>query len=154
MPGEAHACAMFKHILVPADGSKLSTRGVKAGVKLAKALGARITALHVIPPYVLAYGDAAFYVPSAGEHKRACERTAKKVLAEVESEARKAGVACASVSVTDPQPWGGILRVAHTKRCDAIVMASHGRSGLGGLLLGSETQRVLAHSKIPVLVTR
>jgi nucleotide-binding universal stress UspA family protein len=91
---------------------------------------------------------------SPGEHKKACERTAKKILAEVESDARKARVACASVSVTDPQAWGAILRVARSKRCDAIVMASHGRGSLGGLLLGSETQQVLAHSKIPVLVTR
>jgi nucleotide-binding universal stress UspA family protein len=149
-----HDGRMFRHILIPTDGSSLSARGVKAGVKLAKALGARITALHVIPPYVLPYGDTALYAPSAGEHKKACERTAKKVLAEVESAARKAGVACAGVSVTDPQPWGAILRTARSKRCDAIVMASHGRSGLGGLLLGSETQRVLAHSRIPVLVTR
>jgi nucleotide-binding universal stress UspA family protein len=63
-------------------------------------------------------------------------------------------VACATACTEDPQPWGGILRVAHSRRCDAIVMGSHGRGGLGGLLLGSETQRVLAHSKIPVLVTR
>ncbi len=147
---------MFKHILVPTDGSKLAARGVKAGIGLAKALGARITALHVTPPYVPPFGDAVLYIPavSASEHKKACERTAKKILTEVETEARKARVACASVYVTDPQAWGGILRVAHSKRCDAIVMASHGRGGLGGLLLGSETQRVLAHSKIPVLVAR
>jgi nucleotide-binding universal stress UspA family protein len=61
---------------------------------------------------------------------------------------------CVTQFVTDPQPWGGILRVARSRKCDAIAMASHGRGGLGGLLLGSETQRVLAHSKIPVLVSR
>jgi nucleotide-binding universal stress UspA family protein len=152
----SHDGRMFRHILLPTDGSRLAARGVKAGVKLAKALGARVTALHVIPPYVPPFGDALVHIPamSGSEHKKACERTAKKVLAQVESAARKAGVACAGVSVTDPQPWGGILRIARSKRCDAIVMASHGRGGLGGLLLGSETQRVLAHSKIPVLVTR
>ena len=147
---------MFKHILIPADGSKLAARGVRAGIRLARALGARITALHVIPPYVPPYGDALVYIPamSGSEHKKACERTARKVLAEVEREARRAGVACASVSATDPRPWGGILRIARAKKCDAIVMASHGRSGLKGLILGSETQRVLAHSKLPVLVAR
>ena len=148
---------MFRHILIPTDGSKLSARGVKAGIRLAQALGARITALHVIPPYVAPFGgDALLYVPtvSAREYQKACERTAQKILAGVRSEARKARVACAGVSVTDGQPWGGILRVARLKKCDAIVMASHGRGGLGGLLLGSETQRVLSHSKLPVLVAR
>jgi nucleotide-binding universal stress UspA family protein len=110
----------------------------------------------VIPPYVPPYGDALLYIPafSASEHKKACERTANKIMAAVQAEARAARVPCATKITTDPQPWGGILRLARTQRCDAIVMASHGRGGLGGLILGSETQRVLAHSKIPVLVTR
>jgi nucleotide-binding universal stress UspA family protein len=147
---------MFKHILVPTDGSKLAAKGVKAGLRLAKRLGARVTTLHVIPPYVPPYGDAVLYFPafSASEHKKACERTAKKILAAVQAEARAAGVPCATKITTDPQPWGGILRVARRQRCDGIVMASHGRGALGGAILGSETQRVLAHSKIPVLVTR
>jgi len=147
---------MFKHILIPTDGSKLAAKGVKAGVRLARALGARVTALHVTPPYVPAYGDAMFYFAavSAAQHKKACERTAKKVLAAAALEARRAGVPCATLVVTDPQPWGGILRVARAKKCDAIAIASHGRGSFGGLILGSETQRVLAHSRIPVLVTR
>jgi nucleotide-binding universal stress UspA family protein len=147
---------MFKHLLLPTDGSKLSAKGVKAGVRLAKALGARVTAVHVVPPYVPPFGDAVLYVPAVtpGEHKKACERSAKKVLDAAALEARRAGVRCDTIFVTDPQPWGGILRVAHTRKCDAIAMASHGRGGLGGLLLGSQAQRVLSHSKIPVLVTR
>lgn len=148
---------MFAHVLLPTDGSKLAARGIKVGVRLAKALGARISGVYVISPYVPAiYGEAAVYVPgvSPREHRKAAERAAKKALAAVEIEAETAGVACATVFVTDPQPWGGILRVARSRKCDAIVMASHGRGGLGGLLLGSETQRVLAHSKLPVLVVR
>jgi len=147
---------MFKHILIPTDGSKLAAKGVRAGVKLARALRARVTAVHVMPPYVPPFGDAVLYVPAltAGEHEKACRRTATKILALVESEAKRAGVRCATAAVTDPQPWGGIVRVAHSKKCDAIAIASHGRGGLGGLILGSQTQRVLAHSKIPVLVAR
>jgi nucleotide-binding universal stress UspA family protein len=147
---------MFRHILIATDGSVSSAKGVKAGIGLAKALGARVTAVHVIPPYVVAYDDALFLPPAGSrrQYREACERTANAVLAGAKREARKAGVRCATVVVTDPQPWGGILRVAHSKRCDAIAMSSRGRGALGGLLLGSETQRVLARSKIPVLVTR
>ena len=148
---------MFKHILIPTDGSRLALKGAKAGVKLAQALGARVTALFVVQPYFPAmYGEAAIYVPavSSKEYKKASARAAKKALAAVEAEARAAGVACAALSIDDAQPWGGILRVARAKKCDAIALGSHGRGALGGLLLGSETQRVLAHSKIPVLVTR
>ena len=148
---------MFTHILVPTDGSKLALKGAKAGVKLAAALGARLTALFVVQPHFPAiYGEAAIYVPAVSpkEYKKASEQAAKKALATVEIEAQTAGVACAKVFIADAQPWGGILRVARSKKCDAIVLASHGRGALGGLLLGSETQRVLAHSKVPVLVIR
>ncbi len=148
---------MFKHILIPTDGSRLAAKGVKAGVKLARALGARCTGLYVIPPYVPAmYGEGAIYVPGVApqEYRKYSERVAKKALAAVAIEAQTAGVACATLFTTDLQPWGGILRVARRRKCDAIAMASHGRGGLAGLLLGSETHRVLAHSKIPVLVSR
>jgi nucleotide-binding universal stress UspA family protein len=148
---------VYKHILTPTDGSPLAAKGVKAGVKLAKALGARITGVYVIMPYMPAvYGDAAGYYagPSPQEHKQFSEKAAKKALAAIEAEARSAGVACSTLFVTVSKPWEGILKVARSRKCDVIVMASHGRSGLRGLILGSETQRVLGHSKIPVLVTR
>jgi len=136
---------MFKHILVPTDGSSLAAKGVKAGLKLAAALGARVTAVYVILVF-----PAAMY----GDYKRKAQKAAKKALAAVEIEAQILGVPCTTRFVGDPQAWGAILRVARSRKCDAIVMASHGRGGLGGLLLGSETQRVLAHSKLPVLVVR
>ncbi len=149
---------MFKHILIPTDGSKLAAKGVKAGVKLAAALGARVTGVYVIPPYMPpVYGEAAvYYTPqlSAAEYRKSSERAAKKALAAVEIECETAGVRCATRFVTAAHPYDGILRAARAARCDAIAMSSHGRGGLGGLLLGSETSRVLAHSKIPVLVTR
>ena len=114
---------MFKHILIPTDGSRLAAKGVKAGVELAKALGAS-------------------------------EKHAAKALSLIGNAARAAGVRSSIQSVIERHPWQGILKVARSRKCDAIAMASHGRSGLGGLLLGSETARVLAHSKIPVVVTR
>jgi nucleotide-binding universal stress UspA family protein len=148
---------MFKHILIPTDGSRLAAKGVKAGMKLAKALGARVTGVYVVPPYLPAtYGELGVYAQSDARrnYKKNSERAAKKALAAVQIEAQVLGVPCTTRFVSDPQPWGAILRVARSAKCDAIAMSSHGRGALGGLLLGSQTQRVLAHAKIPVLVTR
>ena len=149
---------MFRHILIPTDGSKLAAKGVKAGVGLAKALGAKVTGLYVIFPYVPpAYGEAAlYYLPgvSPQESKKLYEKQARKALAALEAEARKARVRCSSRYVTSGQPWQAILRLARSAKCDAIAMASHGRGGIGGLILGSETTHVLANSRIPVLVVR
>jgi nucleotide-binding universal stress UspA family protein len=148
---------MFKHILIPTDGSRLAAKGIKAGVKLAKSLGARVTGVYVAAPYMPPiYGEAGLTLTglSQKEYAKMVERQAKKALAALEIEAGLAGVSCRLESVSEAQPWRGILRVARGRKCDAIVMASHGRGGLGGLILGSETARVLAHSKIPVLVTR
>jgi nucleotide-binding universal stress UspA family protein len=148
---------MYKHILVPTDGSALAMKGVRAGVRLAKGVGARVTGVFVIPPYLPPmYGEAAMYVPALDpkEYRVATEKQAEKALAAVTAAAREAGVRCKGVFLTDPQPWKGILRAARREKCDAIAMATHGRGGLGGLILGSETTRVLAHSKIPVIVTR
>jgi len=148
---------MFKHILIPTDGSRLSLKGVKAGVRLAKALRARVTGVYVIPPFMpVAYGDAAVYVPSISpqEYRRHSEAAARKALAAVEAEAKKARVRCRTKFVTSARTFEGVLKVARGEKCDAISMASHGRGGLTGALLGSETMRVLSHSKLPVLVTR
>ena len=148
---------MFKHILLPTDGSKLAAKGIKAGVRLAQALGAKVSGVYVVLPYMPpVYGEAAIYYPgySPKEYKGIIEKAAKKALAVVEIEAQTTGVPCATRIVADAPPWAGILKAARARKCDAIVMASHGRGGVGGLILGSETQRVLAHSKIPVLVMR
>lgn len=149
---------MFKHIAIPTDGSKLSAKGVKAGVKLARSLGARVTAVYVVPPYrPPLYGEAAaYYIPgmSPQDFSQQCEKAATKALAAAKIEAEIAGVPCETRTVTSPRPHEGILRAARAAKCDAIAMASHGRSAVGGLLLGSETTRVLARSRIPVLVAR
>lgn len=149
---------MFKHILLPTDGSALAAKGVKTGVRLAKALGARVTGVYVIEPYLPPIMPETAVIAGAAldprDYDKATKGQAAKALARVESDARGAEVRCATQSVSATQPWQGILKVARAKDCDAIVIASHGRGGLGGLILGSQTARVLAHSKIPVLVIR
>ena len=148
---------MFKHILIPTDGSKLAAKGIKAGVKLAAALRAKVTGVYVVMPYMPpVYGEAAVYYAgySPKEYKDIVEEAARKALSVVEIEAKVAGVPCATRIVADRPPWAGIVKAAHQRKCDAVVIASHGRGGVGGLILGSETQRVLAHSKVPVVVIR
>ena len=148
---------MFRHILVPTDGSKLSAKAIRTAVRLAGATGAKVTGAYVIAPYVPpAYGEGAIYVAgvSPKRYKALTEREARKALAAVEIEARSAGTEYGSTMLTAYNPWEGIIRAAKSKKCDLIVMASHGRRGLAGLLLGSETVKVLTHSKIPVLVCR
>lgn len=147
---------MFKHILIPTDGSELSRRTVLAGVKLARALGARVTGLFAAPAATpLVYRDllpVGYGTPqrNAALIKRAAERH----LDVVARAARAAGVRCHTVSVTDDYPADAILAQAKKRGCDLIFMASHGRRGLRGVLLGSETQKVLAGSGLPVLVYR
>jgi len=149
---------MFKHIAIPTDGSRLCDRGVKAGVTLARSLGAKVTGVFVIPPYRRPIdGEAAlYYMPgmSAEQYKKQCLKAAKKALAAVQIEAQRAGVACDTRIVTAPRTHVGILRAARATKCDAIAMASNGRGAASGLLLGGETTRVLAHATLPVLVTR
>ena len=148
---------MFKHLLIPTDGSALAAKGIKAGVKLARTLGAKVSGVYVIQPYSAPmYAEASMYVPGSAfaDYYRASKTQAKKALAVVEREAAKAGVRCTGRVIEDLQPWQGILKAARKAGCDALVMASHGRGGLGGVILGSQTARVLAHSKLPVLVIR
>jgi nucleotide-binding universal stress UspA family protein len=147
---------MYKHILLPTDGSPLSERAVKSGIELAKAVGARVTGLFVAPaPTPLVYENmvpVAYMTPD--QHAEMTERSARQYLGVVERAAQAAGVACECVSVTGEYPADAIVQAARKRRCDLIVMASHGRRGIQAVLLGSETHKVLTHSKVPVLVHR
>ena len=148
---------MYKHILVATDGSKLSLKAVKSAARLAASVGARLSALYVMPEYMPPiYGEAAMYIPemSPKRFKEAVEKDAKAALATVAKMADDENLAFSALRATDPQPWSAIIKTARSKKCDLIVMASHGRRGLSGLLLGSETTKVLTHSKVPVLVVR
>lgn len=145
---------MFKKILVPTDGSDLSKKAVRAAIRLAAETGARLVAFHAVPRFRAFTLDAAMIEQTALEYRTASIGRARKLLAEVAAAARKAEVACDTVHATSDQPYAAIIREAKRKRCDLILMASHGRKGLQSLLLGSETQKVLTHSTVPVLVYR
>ena len=148
---------MYKHILVPTDGSALSGKAVKQAVALAKSLGAKITALHVSHEY-RAMMDEGFAVPAyATFRKRFEEESAKRskaLLQGINSSAKAAGVECNGIAVANNLPYEAIIKQAKKAKCDLIMMASHGRKGLSSILLGSETAKVLTHSTIPVLVVR
>jgi nucleotide-binding universal stress UspA family protein len=147
---------MFTQILVPTDGSKLSQKAIRSAVQLAQASGATVTGAYVIPPYEPSRGESAIYVAglTAERYKQATQREARKALAALKVEAKLASVPCETMTVTASSPWEGIVASAKQRKSDLIVMASHGRRGLSGLVLGSETNKVLTHSKIPVLVCR
>jgi len=148
---------MYKHILLPTDGSPLSQKAVKQCIRLAKSIGAKITVLNVTPEFQMIM-DEGFVMPNAGVVKKRFEeetgKRSKKLLAEVTASASAVGVDCDSVSVTSGVPYEAIIKQAKKAKCDLIMMASHGRKGLSSILLGSETAKVLTHSTIPVLVVR
>jgi nucleotide-binding universal stress UspA family protein len=144
---------MFKHILLPTDGSDLSRKAIAGGIELAQALGARVTAYACLPQYPYSpFSDFAAEAPEVFQAR--CEREARQHLRAVEEAAREAGVACDSCTSVHPSPYLGIIEAAQQQGCDVILMSSHGRRGLGSLLIGSETQRVLTHTDIPVVVYR
>lgn len=148
----------YKHILVPTDGSALSLKAAKEATALAKDLKAKITAVYVIAPYMPTLDAEGAILMRHGydqkAYKSATEKFAAAATAKIAATAAASKVKCEELHVTDPEPWDGIIRAAKAKKCDLIVMASHGRGSLAGLLLGSETTKVLTHSKTPVLVCR
>lgn len=148
---------MFKHILVPTDGSEFSMNTVRRAVTFAREAGARITAFNAKPAYAITEfgGEGALaYTKSIDEYEQYAEEQAQKVLGDVERLCKEAGVECSKMTLTSNLVYEAIIEAAMTSGCDLIFMASHGRSGLGALLLGSETNKVLTHSKVPVLVYR
>ena len=147
---------MFKHLLVATDGSKLSDKAVTHAIDLAQSLSATLTAFYAAPDYPSpTYADGVIYEPvTRKEYAKAAEVEAKKILDRVRGKAEAAQVAFKSTYAIANAPWEAILAAAKKYKCDGIVMASHGRRGVSALLLGSETQKVLTHSKVPVIVVR
>jgi nucleotide-binding universal stress UspA family protein len=147
---------MYKRILVPTDGSTLSRKAVKSAVELAASVGAEVVALNVVPRYPTSYFEGGITV-SDSEVARVEKQWAEQGQAladEVEKAAEKAGVTAKAVTVRSDLVAEAIMAAAKKNKCDLIVMASHGRRGIKRLLLGSETQHVLTHGTIPVLVLR
>jgi nucleotide-binding universal stress UspA family protein len=146
---------MFKHILIPTDGSPVANRAAKACIALARRLGAKVTALNSIeelqPIYVEGYVFTRKQLHGFEERAR---KAGQKRLDAIGKIARAAGVPFNTVVATALSPYEGIIAAAKKRKCDVIFMASHGRRGLSKLIMGSVTQKVLSHSRIPVVVYR
>ena len=145
---------MYKCILLPTDGSELSERAVLAGIDLARESGASVIGLHVTPHYHVLTYRADMLADTEEQFAEHSERQARRILDSVAEAARAVGVPCSTEHAISDAPYEAIIEAARRNVCDLIVMAAHGRRGLKGLLLGSETQKVLVHSSIPVLVFR
>lgn len=148
---------MFKRILLPTDGSKLSQRAALRAIALAQEQEAAIVFLNVLPE-LRVIADESFVMPMGVELQRRYDREAKagarKMLEVLAARAEAAGLVHEEIVIQGELPFEAIIATAKRRKCDLIVMASHGRRGLSGLLLGSETTKVLTHSRIPVLVVR
>ena len=145
---------MFKHILIPTDGSDLSRKAMLYGMKLAKLANAKVTALTVRAPYSVSSIDVIGVVGSSEEYDEETRQAAARALTQVSMAGEAEGLKVETLQEVNDQPYRAIIECARANKCDLIVMASHGRRGVSALLLGSETTKVLTHSKIPVLVYR
>ena len=144
---------MFKKILLPTDGTELSARAISGAVDMAKKLGAAIVGMTVIEPY--SYSSLSEYRPESFEdYEVRMDKVALERLKSIEDAAKAAGVGVETKVAKSFSPYEAIIDLAKKSNCDAIFMSSHGRRGLSAVLLGSETQKVLTHSTIPVLVYR
>ncbi|KAB0581838.1 universal stress protein [Ideonella dechloratans] len=144
---------MYSHILVPTDGSDISAKAVETAISMAKLLGAKLSTISVKEPFPYSAISEMQPVPPQ-EFYDAQERIATARVKAVSDAAKAAGLDCEGFTVEAVHPWEAICDLAKDKGCDLVVMASHGRRGVSALLLGSETQKVLTHSPLPVLVVR
>ena len=146
---------MYRHILIPTDGSALAEKGVSHGLSLAKSVGAKVTSVIIEAPF-----NAYDVLPSKlrqmpevfAQYAEQIKKHASEVLSHVADLAKAAGVSCDTLQIEHYHPYEAIIAAAKDKSCDLIVMASHGRSGISAVLLGSVTIKVLTHTSIPVLV--
>ena len=145
---------MFKHVLLPTDGSKLSEDAIRMGLQLAKTINAKVTGFHVMPEFHVFTYKTEMLEDTKREFGRDSKAHAAQYLSVIETAAKAAGVPFEVVSAIHDHPYEAIIGVAKERGCDLIVMASHGRKGVQAVLLGSETQKVLTHSHVPVLVCR
>ncbi|MBR1150876.1 universal stress protein [Bradyrhizobium sp. JYMT SZCCT0428] len=140
---------MYRHILIPTDGSDLAQRGVAHGLALAKSLGAKVSVIFVVEPFSEMTGR---FQEAVARYAELRKEQAASTLDGAAKSAREAGVSCETIQVENGQPYQAIIAAAEDKGCDLIVMSSHGRSGLSMLLIGSVTSKVLTQAKTPVLV--
>ena len=145
---------MFKHILVPTDGSVLSATAIDKAMTLARDVKAKVTVMTAIEPFHVLTTTPASLSDTRDSYAKHAKAEAERVLAEAQKKAKELGVTCAVVQVEADQPYKAIIEAADKNGCDLIAMASHGRRGMAALVIGSETTKVLTHSAIPVLVYR
>lgn len=148
----------YKHIMLPVDGSELSREAEKECIAFAKSTGAKVTAIHVVSHFHLHMGTwgapRSVHTKIEKEHEEVARKAAEKMISAITTRAKAEGVKCDGMVVIGDQPFEEIIKSAGKSNCDLIMMASHGRRGFKGMLLGSETVKVLAHTKIPVLVVK
>jgi len=150
---------MYRHILIPTDGSELAEHAVTNGLSLAKSVGAKITVIIVEEPFDwLSVPETRtsqrHALDKLAEHKEQVEKHTANVLSRAADAAMQAGVPCDTMRVANASPYQAIIATASDRGCDLIAMTSHGRGGLSAVVLGSVTNKVLTHTKIPVLVYR
>ncbi len=145
---------MYKRILIPTDGSELAMKAVEAGLQLAAETGARVTVITVTEPFHTLSFAPSQVTDTPATYKKHAREHAKRILDEAQGKAAAAGVPCDTVWMEHEYPHEAIIDAANSRQCDLITMASHGRRGVSALLLGSETVKVLTHSRLPVLVFR
>lgn len=147
---------MFKHVLIPTDGSPVAAKAVKAGLELAKEINAAVTVYYGLDPMPAPYYGDGYTVDARAiaDIERSARALGEAVLAKIAQQAKVAGVPFKTLMNKPATPYDGIIAAAKKCKCDVIFMSSHGRRGLASLVLGSVTNKVLSHSKIPVLVYR
>ena len=145
---------MYTNILIATDGSELAGNAVQHGIALAMRIGDKVTVIAVSPPFHVFTTDTQMIEDTAAQYQARMQQRAEKILGAVAHLSQAAGVACETVHVEHEHPYQAIIDTAASRGCDLIVMASHGRRGISAIVLGSETVKVLTHSKIPVLVHR
>ncbi|GAB2873866.1 universal stress protein [Pseudoduganella ginsengisoli] len=143
---------MYKHLLLPTDGSPATASAIQSALQFAREAGARITALHVMPEYHMFSIEPVQLDETREAFMRDTSEQASKLLEALAQKAQAMGVPCETISLRSDQPYRNIVETAVTRGCDLITMATHGNSGLKGILLGSQTHKVLLKSRVPVLV--
>ena len=145
---------MYKHILIPTDGSELSEKAVKEGIELAMSMKAKVTVFTASPPFPAVFSEVTVDADSIALYTASAQERAAARLKPCLDYARARGVPASTRHVFAERPYEAIIAASSKEGCDLVCMASHGRKGIAGLLVGSETNKVLTHSKVPVLVCR
>lgn len=145
---------MFKKILVPTDGSPLSEKASNAAIEFARIHGGQVLAISVAEPYPFSPLSESAFIDERQAYEQRARELAREHVEKIVASARNNGVECQALVTQSFAPYDDIIKAAEEHRCDVIFMASHGRKGLNRIFIGSETQKVLVNTSIPVMVFR